>query len=547
MPIIEVPGHGQVEFPDGMSDDEIVSAIKKSSMAEPPKPSVSNLERFMQGLKDPIDAGAQLLTKMLPEGIVKAGNTANNWLADKTGLVGRLPEGGIDQQVKETGDKFKTDGVDWSRMAGNVLSPANLAIASKLPAAASLTGRVAQGAVGGAAMGALTPVTGGDFTEEKLGQIGTSAAFGGALPAVTGGLSRLISPKASLNPELALLKSEGVNPTLGQTLGGRFNTVEEKLTSVPILGDAISSARRKAQEQFNSAAINRATSPIGEKVENIGQQGVKEAGDLLSGTYEQAISKLKYVKFDNNFATDLSQLKSMATGLEPKFERKFNELIKTKLGSRTSPNGSMFGDKYKNVMSDLGDEARTFEGMSSSGAVDYADAVKQLKNLMQIQISRGGNKEAAELNKAADKGWANIVRVEGASKSAMNSNGVFTPAQLNMAVRQGDSSVRDRATARGTALMQDLGNAGQNVIGNKVPNSFTTDRALMSLGSLGSYAVNPAIPAALVGGAAMYSPLAQKALNAAITSRPQIAQSVAKRVRNSSPYLIPAGAGLLND
>lgn len=32
MPIIEVPGHGQVEFPDDMSDDQIVAAIKKNSL-----------------------------------------------------------------------------------------------------------------------------------------------------------------------------------------------------------------------------------------------------------------------------------------------------------------------------------------------------------------------------------------------------------------------------------------------------------------------------------------------------------------------------------
>jgi hypothetical protein len=547
MPIIEVPGHGQVEFPDGMSDDEIVSAIKKSSMAEPPKPSVSNLERFTQGLKDPIDAGVQLLTKMLPEGVVKAGNTANNWLADKTGLVGRLPEGGIDQQVKETGDKFKTDGVDWSRMAGNVLSPANLAIASKLPAAASLTGRVAQGAAGGAAMGALTPVTGGDFAEEKLNQIGTSAAFGGALPAVTGGLSRLISPKASLNPELALLKSEGVNPTLGQTLGGRFNSAEEKLTSLPIVGDAISNARRKAQEQFNTAAINRATSPIGEKVESIGQQGVKEAGDLLSGVYKDAIDKVKYVKFDQQFSSDLNQLKSMATGLEPKWESAFNKLISDKLGTRVSPNGSMLGDNYKNVISDLGTEIRKFEGKETSAVRDYASSVKQLQNLLQQQIGRGGNPAAAKMWRDADKGWANLVRVEGASTQAKNSNGVFTPGQLNIAVRQNDTSVRDRATARGTALMQDLGNAGQNVLGNKVPDSGTPGR-MLPVGLGAALLSNPLlVGSGVLGGAAMYSPLAQKALNAAITSRPQIAQSVAKRVRNSSPYLIPAGAGLLND
>ena len=32
---------------------------------------------------------------------MQAGNAANNWLADNTGLVGRLPEGGVNQQVRE--------------------------------------------------------------------------------------------------------------------------------------------------------------------------------------------------------------------------------------------------------------------------------------------------------------------------------------------------------------------------------------------------------------------------------------------------------------
>ena len=53
------------------------------------------------GVMDPIHAGAQMLTQALPTGVVQAGNRFNNWLADNTGLVGRIPEGGVDQMARD--------------------------------------------------------------------------------------------------------------------------------------------------------------------------------------------------------------------------------------------------------------------------------------------------------------------------------------------------------------------------------------------------------------------------------------------------------------
>ena len=71
-----------------------------SSEPAPVADAPSKMEKVARGMRDPIDGGAQLLTNMLPPGMVQAGNKLNNWLADKTGMVGRLPEGGVDQQVK---------------------------------------------------------------------------------------------------------------------------------------------------------------------------------------------------------------------------------------------------------------------------------------------------------------------------------------------------------------------------------------------------------------------------------------------------------------
>lgn len=524
---------------------------------KPAAAPMSRLEKIGMGAADPIHGGAQLLTKMLPDAVVSAGNDLNNWLADNTGLVARLPEGGVDQQVREREAAYQQQraaagesGFDGYRTIGNVVSPANLAIASRLPAAASFAGRVAVGAAGGGGSAALNPITqGGDYWSQKGTQVGAGAAFGGAVPAATGAVARVISPKASLNPNVQLLRGEGVTPTVGQALGGRFNALEERLTSVPLMGDAISSARARSLEQFNNAAINRAAGQVGAKVSGAGQGAIREAGDVLSQSYDDALSQIKVVRFDQTFAQDLSQLKKMAQGLTPPMRAKFNAKLDEVVGSRMSGTGSMLGPTYKKVDSEIGQLASKFGKSSAASESELGDAFAQLQNLLKQQAMRS-NPVAARAMEQSDAGWANLVRIEGAGKLGKNGEGVFTPGQLNTAIQQADDSVRGRAVSRGTALMQDLGNAGQQVLGNKVPNSFTTDRALVAGGGLGAYFIDPLIPAGLLTGAAMYTKPMQTLLSGAVASRPQSAQAVAKALRKASPGLIPLGSqiglGLLN-
>lgn len=511
-------------------------------------------EKIGKGMRDPIDGAAQLLTNALPAGLVDAGNNLNNWLADKTGMVGRLPGGGVDAQVKQQEAAYQyargsDDGFDGYRVLGNVLSPANLAIASKAPLAATLPGRIGVGAATGGASAALNPVVGDDFWSDKAKQVGTGAAFGGALPAVTGAIGRVISPNASSNQNLQLLKDAGVKPTVGQSLGGWANQAEEKAMSLPIMGDAIAAARGNAREQFNKAAINRALEPIGKNVDDVGQAGIQKAGDLLSKSYDDAINSVKVVRFDNKFSTDVAQLRGMAQNMTPQLAKRFNSTIDDVLSPRMSANGSMLGATYKQIDSKLGQEAAKFGKSSDPLQQELGDAYKQLQALLKDQAARS-NPGFAEALKKADKGWANLVRVEGAGKAALNTEGVFTPAQLNAAIRQADKSVRGRAVGRGNALMQDLGNAGQQVLGNKVPNSATADRLMLGAGGLGAGFINPAIPLGLLGGAAMYSSPMQGLLRGAVTARPQGAQAVSDALLKASPALLPGaaqvGLGLLN-
>jgi hypothetical protein len=524
--------------------------------AQPPAAPLSRAERFGRGLYDPIAAGAQLLTNILPEGIVNAGNRLNNLIAEKTGLVAPIPEGGINQLTRQDEQAYQArraaggeTGLDAYRLAGNVINPANLAIGARLPQAASLAGRVGTGILGGAISGGLTPVGEGDFSTEKLKQIGGGAAVGGALPVVTGAISRVISPLASQNANLQLLRQEGVTPTVGQALGGRLNAAEEKLQSIPIIGDAIANARKRSLESFNQAAINRATGKIGQEQTGIGQEGIRKAGDAISDAYDSALNSITGVRLDQSFNNDLLQLRGLAQGLTSDLKNKFNGVVNEVLLRKVSRNGSILPNDYKAIDSELGNLVGRYSKSQVASEQEFGDAVKQLQSLLNQQMARSNPQVAGKLQ-AADEAYANLVRLEGAAKAAKNNEGVFTPAQLNQAVQIADNSVRKRSVARGTALLQDLSNAGQSVIGNKVPNSFTTDRALLAGGSLGAYALNPAIPAGLLGGAALYTSPIQRALVGSVASRPQGAQQISDLLRGITPLALGGsgqlGIGLLN-
>jgi len=539
---IEVPGMGVVEFPEGMTDDQIAAAIKQNMQP------MSRTERFGMGLADSVQGGAQLLTKMLPQSVVSAGDRVNNWLADNAGLVARLPEGGVDQQTREREAAYnarKPEGMDWMRLLGNVASPTNLALgAAAVPAkAASLGVKMAAGAGTGAAGAALAPVTEGDsFAQSKAQQIALGGAFGGATPAAVSGLSRLVSPKASTDAGLQLLKESGVRPTVGQSLGGWINRAEEKLQSLPLMGDGIAAARGRAVDQLNSAAINRATAPIGVKVDKIGQEGIKQAGNALSDAYDDVLAGLKVVKFDQQWQQDFGQLKTMARALPGSVKNTFSTKMKSLVEDRISKAGGMTAQTMKDLDSELGQLARRYSRSAIASEQDLGDAFLQAQSLLRTQVGRN-SPQAAERLKAINEGWANLVRVEAAGKAAINNEGVFSPAQLNMGIRQADKSTRGRAVSRGDALMQDLGNAGA-ALGNKVPNSGTVDRAMLGGAGLGAYFIDPLIPAGLLAGAGAYTGLGQFLLRGAATARPAAAKPVASLLNTSAPMLGSTG-GLL--
>lgn len=512
---------------------------------------LSVADKLLKGVRDPIDGGAQLLTHLLPDSVVQGGNRLNNWLANKTGLVARLPEGGIDQMTREAEQAYQArraaggeSGLDGARLVGNMVSPANLAIASRLPAAVSLAGRVGLGAAGGAATSALAPTAGDDFWSDKGKQVAVGALAGGVLPAVGAAAARVISPAASKNASLALLRKEGVDPTIGQALGGFASKVEERLQSVPLVGDAIRSARGRANSQFQAAAFNRALAPVGEELPQgvAGREAVEYTEGLLRQRYDDVLNRIGAIPADQTFGAKLSSLGQMVNRamLSPDAKAKFSTVLNDVQSG--FQNGALTSDAYKTLESALGADIRKLTSSQDMYDGRLAPAVKQLQQELRELLQRQAGQSADELQ-AANAGWANFKRAQRAAGAVGAEDGRFTPAQFQNAVKAMDKSKDKGAFARGGALGQDLGDAGKAVLTSTVPNSGTADR-LMNAGVIGSWLVNPAIPASLLASAGLYLPPAQRALVAAASSRPALAEPTADLVRQTFPFLVPGAAGL---
>ena len=477
----------------------------------------TGLANVGRGLKQRLDEGAAYLEEAV------GGQRLNDALGLKSAAdIKKEGQAAIDESRIRNAPLLNTKAGAVGNFVGSTI-PA--VAASLIPGAQGLAGSIATSA----ALGAAQPTSGNESVAANtaLGAAGGALGYGAAK-----GIARVISPNASVNPQLQMLKNEGVNPTIGQALGGMANRVEQKATSIPIMGDAIVAARSKALREFNNAAINRATAPIGVRIEGSGQEAVEQAGNLLSKAYDAALSKVPQVPLDRQFAAGLQQLNGNVASLTEPMQARFENVLKNILVGRTQ-NGVLTGDAYKAVDSELGKIGAQYGKSALASEAELAERVFDLKALLKQQMQRSNPQVANEL-KAIDTGWANLVRVEGAAKSAKNLEGVFSPAQLNMAVQAADDSVRKRAVSRGTALMQDLGTAGQSVLGNTVPDSGTAGRLALGGAGLAAGFASPSIPLGLAAGAAAYTSPVQRGLVGAVSSRPDWAIPLSQRVARSA-------------
>lgn len=448
-------------------------------------------------------------------------------------------------------------GFDWGRAGGQALAAAPLA--TVMPTGTGLAGTIGAGALSGAATGALQPVgqlqPGQTYAGQKLGQVAMGAATGGITAPIASAVGSAVSGLGGAAQRQ--LADAGVNMTPGQILGGGFARTEDKLTSVPVLGDLIKNAQQRSVQSFNRATYNEVLAPLGQTYQGpVGNEAVGAVQNTIGQAYDNALSRMTFRASDPQFQADIGNLAGMAQGLPSAQQQTFRNVLQTQVFGKLGPQGQMDGPTLQGAQSELRRIARGYAGDPSFDNRQLGQAVGEISNAIDSSLPRYNPPDAVQDLANANAAYANFVRLRSAaaSQGAMNNGGVFTAAQLQNAVKANDRSVGKGATATGNALMQDLSSAGQQVLGSKYPDSGTAGRSMLGLaaGAMAGHAFLPPgvmAPAALgVGAAALpYTATGQRLAQALLMSRPAGAVPVGNALLRYGVPVAPAlGNALIN-
>lgn len=518
-----------------MSDDELLALYRKQ---QTPGFLNSPIGGFIRGARDIVDGGAQLLTRGL-EAIAPEGSAFESFMREqRQGVEGINREAERDYQ--QNWRRGEMEGVDWGRMAGNIAATGPVASAGGLIKAASLPARMAQSGAVGAASAAMQPVNDGPFWAEKADQLAFGGMGGAAAAPIAGAIARVVQPRTT--DAAKRLMAEGVQLTPGQVSGRGISGFEQKMTSVPLVGDMVRSRQVDAVKSFNKAVANRALANIGEKVpDNVpaGREMVDYVRKTLGNAYDDLLPGM-VVKADAQLADDVASAVDDFARVYPQHK---DQLIRYLQEVNRFPGNEMPGDLLKPTQTQIREWARSLAGSQGVADRDMGKALSKVDKALREAVRRSAPAGKEGALDAIDRGWAQSETIKNAAGRVGSADGVFSAEAFRSAVRAGDPSRGKSAFATGNAPMSQLADDAVDVLGKHVPDSGTPGRAMAALLALtgGGFAVDPLLGTAVGAGSLMYTDAGRRALVAALAKRPEGAQALAQTIRQS----VPAKAALL--
>lgn len=519
----------------------------------------STLESFGTGARDLIGGGALLLTHLVPSNVENAINRFNNKLADAGVPLARIPEGGVDAMEKAREATIQREraaagqtGTDWARLAGNVAAGAVIPVPGL--GGAGVVGAATRTAAGGAIGGMLAPATGtGGYWGQKAGQAAMGAAAGGALGVGMRLAGKAIAP--SVAPAARRLLDKGVRLTPGQIAStGRG---ESRMSHLPILGDMMRSAIRRAWGDFNLAVYRKVLGLAGLRYQGteVGSAGVAQVEKQLGAAYDALKPKINFVP-DNQFLTDLvTDLAKipLSPSKASQLNRELEGFVLPRLATRAASgplkgvwqfNKTVSGEAFKQIESELSHYSRQFNKFGSTADErllgDAFDAVNGALRGVLERTNPAVREELRHLNTA----WAAFKRLQVASARRPTSEGIVTAGDLLGA----EKSLSGIAVfARGDGLLRELADDAQKIMGSLYPDSGTAMRVgINAMAGGGAHLLGLIDPATVTATAALssaYSTAATGALRLWART-PSAARAAAGRaVSASGPYTAP-GLGL---
>jgi hypothetical protein len=444
---VELPDGTIAEFPDGMSREQIQSALSK---------------QFAPKAEPAIGGKAKSVGLSLARGLGSSGDFAGQLLGKVWPSFGQAHEAGRqydDQQVAQAREKAGFTGMDASRMVGTMLSPGSLAAAGAFPGAG---GGIAMSALRGAGQGAIfggaQPVANpDDMAGEKLQQLTYGALGGAAGGAVGEGISRGIASRlaareaaqtanATQDAAAQTARAAGytippvtTNPTLlnrlTEGLAGKLTTAQQASMNNQSVTNALV---RKALGMADDAPITKETLAALRK----------DAG----AAYEAVASVPAPFVPDKPFSAAVARLRDQYTRTTQAFPSLANKDVSALLDDLSA---EAFDPRVAvEVSKQLRFEASRNLGspMASPGAVTLGraqkEAAKELEDLIARNLQEAG---MGDLHGAWQAARTQIAKIKNVERAVNDSTGNVIAGKLGQQLDRGSPLTAELRTVAQTS------------------------------------------------------------------------------------------------
>lgn len=229
----------EIDAPGGATEADAIAYVRKN-MAAAPKPPARGVDGvkdswvggLVRGIRDPIDAGAQLVTRGL-EAVAPAGSGFEAWARQQREEVEGINRT-AEEDYRQNWRRGQDVGMDWGRIGGNAI--ATLPLTPGVGTAATMAGRALQAGRAGAIAGALEPVNDpSDATAywgKKAAQTGLGGLAGGLVAPVAevgikGAVKGAEAVANAVRGRAASTSDDAVDAVIAQALGSRGLTPAE--------------------------------------------------------------------------------------------------------------------------------------------------------------------------------------------------------------------------------------------------------------------------------------------------------------------------------
>jgi hypothetical protein len=452
--IIEVPGQGQIEFPDSMGDAEIVAAIQKMSPAKPASPAVED-PGFVKGAL--VAAGRTF--DRVGKGVQQMYYGARSAM-HAPGLSDLIAGNPWDQKL----DKLKQDAQSDDKYYAPLQKarPWTTGIGEALPSLAIPMGggAGALAKLGRAAVGAAIPGALSYGSAEERAKAAAVGALGGAAGAGVGmGLTKALSPTAGAaisDTAQAAANRLGLNLTAAQrTQNPALVNLENYLARSPGSSGAMQTARTAQETALNTAAARS----MGQTSNELSEGTFRAAKDGIGKEF-QRLQGITSPKLGNDFFQTLATIDADNLARGAFKSKSVDSLINKSLD--LAQQGNLSGKAYKEIRTQLTNEA---EAAFKAGDATVGQAYKAVRSALDDAAK-------SSLSDADKKAWDMTRKQWAAYKTLTKSNvaeaGNVSPARVAAALRGRGDTLR---TGQASGELSDIARIGEAVKGAQNPNS----------------------------------------------------------------------------